>query len=137
MISFVISFLVAIVKGDCQLVYGIERRGFALFSVRYQILETIWQSLIVTMADDWIVLVQLCCILHEFHIVCCDLISWLHAKVVNEVSGILYWVWESKMDLEFVYKEVPGKELGLHCYAASKFSMEDNIWYTLYQQILN
>jgi len=23
------------------------------------------------------------------------------------------------------------------CYAASKFSMEDNIWYTLYQWILN
>jgi len=26
----------------------------------------------------------------------------------------LHWVWESKMDLEFVYKEVPGREPGLH-----------------------
>jgi len=49
-ISFMISFPVMIVKGNCQLVYGMEKNGLALFQVRYQILEAIWQSLIETMA---------------------------------------------------------------------------------------
>ena len=42
-----ILFPVAIVEGDCQLVYGMEGSGFALFPVCYQILEAIWQPLIV------------------------------------------------------------------------------------------
>jgi len=42
MISFAISFLVAIVEGDCQLIHGIEGGGFSLFPVRYQVLEAIW-----------------------------------------------------------------------------------------------
>jgi len=41
-ISFAISFLVAIVEGDCQLIHGMERGGFSLFPVRYQVLEVIW-----------------------------------------------------------------------------------------------
>jgi len=50
MISFAVSFPVAIVKSDCQLVHGMEGSGFSLFSVRYQILEAIWQSLVEAMA---------------------------------------------------------------------------------------
>jgi len=49
-ISFVISFPVAIVEGDCQLIHGMERGGFSLFPVRYQVLEAIQQSLIKAMA---------------------------------------------------------------------------------------
>jgi len=49
-ISFVISFPVAIVEGDCQLIHGMEGGGFSLFLVRYQVLEAIWQSLIKAMA---------------------------------------------------------------------------------------
>jgi len=49
-ISFAILFPVAIVKGDCQLIHGMERGGFSLFPVRYQILEVIWQSLVKAMA---------------------------------------------------------------------------------------
>jgi len=45
-----ISFPVAIVEGDCQLVHSMERNGLALFPVRYQILEAIWQPLIEIMA---------------------------------------------------------------------------------------
>jgi len=47
-----ILFPVAIVEGNCQLVYGMEESGFAMFSVCYQILETIWQSLIETIAEN-------------------------------------------------------------------------------------
>jgi len=50
MISFTVSFPVAIVESDCQLVHGIEESGFSLFPVCYQILEAIWQSLIEPMA---------------------------------------------------------------------------------------
>jgi len=39
MVLFVILFPVVIVKSDYQLVYGIERGGFALFLVCYQILD--------------------------------------------------------------------------------------------------
>jgi len=49
-ISFAISFPVAIVEGDCQLIYGMEGGGFSLFPVCYQVLEAIWQSLVETMA---------------------------------------------------------------------------------------
>jgi len=40
-VLFTVSFPVTIVKGDCQLVYGMERSKFSLFLVRYQILEVI------------------------------------------------------------------------------------------------
>jgi len=49
-IWFAISFPVAIVEGDCQLIHGMEGGGFSLFPVRYQVLEAIWQSLIKAMA---------------------------------------------------------------------------------------
>jgi len=35
-------------------------------------------------------------------------------EVVDEIGGIPYWVWESKMDLEFVYKKLPGREPELY-----------------------
>jgi len=35
MISFTVLFPVVIAKGDCQLVYGMERSGFFLFPVCY------------------------------------------------------------------------------------------------------
>jgi len=50
MVSFAISFPVMIVKGDCQLIHGIEESGFFLFPVRYQVLEAIWQSLVKVIA---------------------------------------------------------------------------------------
>jgi len=34
-------------------------------------------------------------------------------EVVDEVGSIPYWVRESKIYLEFVHKEMPGRELGL------------------------
>jgi len=34
-------------------------------------------------------------------------------EVVDEIGGIPYWVWESKMDPEFVHKKLPDRELGL------------------------
>jgi len=46
----VISFPVAIVEGDCQLIHGMEKDGFSLFPVCYQVLEAIWQSLVKVMA---------------------------------------------------------------------------------------
>ena len=49
-ILFAILFPVAIVEGDCQLIYSIEGGGFSLFPVRYQVLEAIWQSLVEAMA---------------------------------------------------------------------------------------
>jgi len=49
-ILFAISFPVAIVEGDCQLMYGMEEGGFSLFLVCYQVLEAIWQSLVKAMA---------------------------------------------------------------------------------------
>jgi len=49
-VSFAISFPVAIVEGDCQLIHGMEGGGFSLFPVRYQVLEAIRQSLIKVMA---------------------------------------------------------------------------------------
>ena len=49
-ILFAISFPVAIVEGDCQLIHGMEGGGFSLFPVRYQVLEVIRQSLIKAMA---------------------------------------------------------------------------------------
>ena len=49
-ISFMISFLVAIVEGDCQLIHGMEEGRFSLFPVCYQVLEAIWQSLVEAMA---------------------------------------------------------------------------------------
>jgi len=49
-ILFVVSFPVAIVEGDCQLIHGLEEVGFALFLVCYRILEAIWQPLVETMA---------------------------------------------------------------------------------------
>jgi len=49
-ISFAISFPVAIVEGDYQLIHGMEEGGFSLFPVRYQVLEVIRQSLIKAMA---------------------------------------------------------------------------------------
>jgi len=33
-------------------------------------------------------------------------------KVVDEDSGIPYWVRESKMNPEFIHKEMPGREPG-------------------------
>jgi len=48
-ISFVISFPVAIVEGNCQLIHGMEGGGFSLFPVCYQVLEAIWQSLVKAM----------------------------------------------------------------------------------------
>jgi len=50
MISFTISFPVAIVEGDCQLIHGMEGGGFSLFLICYQVLEAIWQSLVEAMA---------------------------------------------------------------------------------------
>ena len=50
MILFAISFPVAIVGGDFQLIHGIEEGGFSLFPVCYQVLETIWKSLVKAMA---------------------------------------------------------------------------------------
>jgi len=50
MISFTISFPVAIVEGDYQLIYGMEDGGFSLFPVCYQVLEAIWQSLVEAIA---------------------------------------------------------------------------------------
>jgi len=50
MILFAISFPVAIVEGDRQLIHGMEGGGFPLFPVHYQVLEVIWQSLIKAMA---------------------------------------------------------------------------------------
>jgi len=49
MISFTISFPVAIVEGDCQLIHGMEGDGFSLFPVCYQVLKAIWQSLVKAM----------------------------------------------------------------------------------------
>ena len=49
-ISFAISFPVAIVEGDRQLIHNIEGGGFSLFPVCYQVLEAIRQSLIKAMA---------------------------------------------------------------------------------------
>jgi len=49
-ISFAILFLVVIVKGNCQLIHGMEGSGFSLLLVCYQVLEVIWQSLIEAMA---------------------------------------------------------------------------------------
>jgi len=49
-ISFAISFPVAIVEGDCQLIHGMEGGGFSLFPVCYQVLKAIWQSLVKAMA---------------------------------------------------------------------------------------
>jgi len=49
-ILFAISFPIAIVKSDCQLIHGLERVGFALFLVCYQILKAIWQPLAEIMA---------------------------------------------------------------------------------------
>ena len=49
-VLFAISFLVAIVEGDCQLIHGMEGGGFPLFPVRYQVLEAIRQSLVKAMA---------------------------------------------------------------------------------------
>jgi len=67
-------------------------------------------TLIETMTENWITLVQLYCILHEFHIVSGNLISWLHAEVIDEIGSILYWVQESEMDLEFIHKKLLGRE---------------------------
>jgi len=113
MILFSVLFPVAIVKNDCQLVHSIKRGGFALFLVCYQILEAIWQPLIETIAKNWITLVQLYCIPHKFHIISYNLISWFHAEVVDEVGSIPHWVWEFKMDLEFIHKKLPDRKLGL------------------------
>jgi len=41
-ISFAVSFPIAIVEGDRQLIHGLEGIGFALFPVCYRILEVIW-----------------------------------------------------------------------------------------------
>ena len=112
-ISFAILFLVAIVEGDCQLIYGMEGGGLSLFSVCYQVLEAIWQSLVEVMAQNCIIPVQLCCVLHEFHIISDNFISWLYMEVVDEIGGIFYWVQESEMHLELFHKEMPSKELGL------------------------
>jgi len=49
-ILFAISFPVAIVKDDCQLIHGMKGGGFFLFPVCYQVLEVIWQSLAEVMA---------------------------------------------------------------------------------------
>jgi len=49
-ILFAILFPIVIVEGNFQLIYSLERIGFALFSVCYQILEVIWQPLVETMA---------------------------------------------------------------------------------------
>ena len=49
-VSFTISFPVAIVEGDYQLIHGMEGGGFFLLPVCYQVLEVIWQSLIKAMA---------------------------------------------------------------------------------------
>ena len=35
-------------------------------------------------------------------------------EVINKIGSISYWVQESKMDPEFVYKKLPGKELELY-----------------------
>jgi len=47
-----VLFLMAIVKDDCQSIYGMEGGRFALFPVCYQVLEAIWQPLIEMMAED-------------------------------------------------------------------------------------
>jgi len=35
-------------------------------------------------------------------------------EIVDEIGSIPYWVRKSEMDLEFVHKEVPGREPELH-----------------------
>jgi len=49
-ILFAILFPVAIIEGDHQLIHSMEGGGFSLFPVCYQVLETIWQSLVKAMA---------------------------------------------------------------------------------------
>ena len=34
-------------------------------------------------------------------------------EVIDEISGILNWVWESEMHLELFHKEVPSEKPGL------------------------
>jgi len=34
-------------------------------------------------------------------------------EIVDKVGGVSYWVRKSKMDPEFIHKEVPGREPGL------------------------
>jgi len=69
-----------------------EGGGFSLFPVCYQVLEAIWQSLVEVMAWNCIILVQLCCVPHEFYIISGNLIFWLYTEVVDEIGSILYWV---------------------------------------------
>jgi len=51
-VSFTVSFPVAIVEGDCQLVHSMKGSEFSLFLVHYQVLKAIWQPLIETIVED-------------------------------------------------------------------------------------
>jgi len=51
-VSFIVSFPVAIVEGDCQLVHSMKGSEFSLFLVHYQVLKAIWQPLIETIVED-------------------------------------------------------------------------------------
>jgi len=90
-----------------------EGGGFSLFPVCYQVLEAIWQSLVKVMVQNCITPVQLCYVLHEFHIVSSNLIFWLHTKVFDEIGSIPYWVQKSEMDLELFHKKVLSQKPGL------------------------
>jgi len=51
-VSFTVSFPVAIIEGNCQLVHSMKESEFSLFLVCYQVLKAIWQPLIETIVED-------------------------------------------------------------------------------------
>jgi len=78
-----VAFLVVIVVCDCQLVHGMKRGRFSMLMDRNRILEAIWKSLVVLVAEDIITLVQLCYVLHKFHIVDDNSIYRLYLEIIN------------------------------------------------------
>jgi len=54
MVMFAVMFLVAVIDSHCQSIYILEWGGFSLFLGRDKILDPIWESLIIAMAQHTI-----------------------------------------------------------------------------------
>jgi len=85
MVVFVVMFPVVVINSHHQSIYVLEQDGFFLFLGRNRILDPIGEPLVIAIAEYTILLIWLRGIAHEIHVVSGNLITRLHAEIIQHV----------------------------------------------------
>ena len=108
--AFAVIFPVAMIDSYCQNIHILKQGGFFLFLDSNRILDLIGKSLIISIAEHIISPTQLRDIVYQVHIVSGNLITRLHAEIVQHVSCFTNEIQETKMSMQLINKQVLVRE---------------------------